>query len=167
MVLLTVFWITSWNFYLKNLWIFSIENHCHFDYLVSENGSYCHTGFNEQSEKRDTIKFKFFWTFFCWSWLDFICLMWIYFLFYVLNAWFILLIDAMEKTWRDLKKLSSTSMTYTKKAVYYGFIPLIVILGLRTVNMENFTGQAPMWFDIILCLLILMFVVLIYWLSRG
>lgn len=50
----------------------------------------------------------------------------------------------MEKTWRDLKKLSSTSMTFTKKAVYYGFIPLVVILGLRTVNLENFTGQAAM-----------------------
>lgn len=63
----------------------------------------------------------------------------------------------MEKTWRDLKKLSSTSMTITKKAVYYGFIPLVVILGLRTVNIENFTGQAPMWFDFILCYFILNF----------
>lgn len=40
----------------------------------------------------------------------------------------------MQKTVKDLKKLSTNSIKVAKKAIYYGFIPLVIILGIRTVK---------------------------------
>lgn len=46
----------------------------------------------------------------------------------------------MEKTIKDLSKAGTASYGILKKAVYYGFIPMVIILGLRTVKLEAFTG---------------------------
>lgn len=52
----------------------------------------------------------------------------------------------MEKTMKDLSKLGNSSMYYAKKAIYYGYIPLIVYLGLKTTNLSSmFTEPPPMW----------------------
>jgi hypothetical protein len=50
----------------------------------------------------------------------------------------------MDKTIKDIKKLSNNSLKIGKKLVYYGFIPLVVILGARTVRMDLFMNQQPM-----------------------
>lgn len=50
----------------------------------------------------------------------------------------------MERTVKDLKKLGSASLKTAKKAIYYGFIPLVIILGARTIRLENFMSQQPM-----------------------
>lgn len=38
----------------------------------------------------------------------------------------------MQKTIKDLSKMSNHSIHYAKKALYYGYIPLILFLGLKT-----------------------------------
>lgn len=50
----------------------------------------------------------------------------------------------MEKTIKDIKKLSGSSLKISKKLVYYGFIPLVIILGARTVKLDNLMNQQPM-----------------------
>jgi hypothetical protein len=49
----------------------------------------------------------------------------------------------MDKTIKDLQKLSNSSVKVAKKVIYYGFIPLVIILGIRTVKLENFMNQQP------------------------
>lgn len=50
----------------------------------------------------------------------------------------------MDRTARDLKKVADGSMSLAKKALYYGYIPLILILGARTIRMDMLFGQPPM-----------------------
>ena len=50
----------------------------------------------------------------------------------------------MEKTIKDIKKLGGSSLKISKKLVYYGFIPLVIILGARTVKLDNLMNQQPM-----------------------
>lgn len=52
----------------------------------------------------------------------------------------------MEKTAKDLKKIGTTTLSLAKKAVYYGFIPTIIILGVRTIDFRNFVQWWAMWF---------------------
>ncbi len=48
---------------------------------------------------------------------------------------------------KDLKKIGDVSYKAAKKAIYFGFIPLVLILGLKTVDFGNFMNQQPMWDD--------------------
>lgn len=50
----------------------------------------------------------------------------------------------MERTVKDLKKIGDVSYKATKKAIYFGFIPLVLILGLKTVDWQNLFNQQPM-----------------------
>jgi hypothetical protein len=49
----------------------------------------------------------------------------------------------MQKTMKGMQKLGRVSYDVSKKAIFYGFIPLLIILGLRTVKLENFISQQP------------------------
>ncbi len=51
----------------------------------------------------------------------------------------------MDRTIKDLKKYGASSYKVVKKALYYGFIPLVIILGARTMKLQNFDIQQPMW----------------------
>ena len=52
----------------------------------------------------------------------------------------------MDKTIKDIKKITNTGSKYLKTAIYYGYLPLILYLGFKTVNFDNFKQQAqPMW----------------------
>ena len=42
----------------------------------------------------------------------------------------------MDKTVKDLKKLTNKSFTVAKTLMYYGYVPLICILGLGTMRRE-------------------------------
>ncbi len=50
----------------------------------------------------------------------------------------------MERTVRDLKRLGNSTLRWTKTALYYGFIPAVVLLGLRTIRADQLMNQAPM-----------------------
>lgn len=50
----------------------------------------------------------------------------------------------MEKTMRDLKKYGDISYKYAKKAIYYGFIPLVIVLGARTIRWDAVMAQGQM-----------------------
>ena len=47
----------------------------------------------------------------------------------------------MQRTARDLQKLADGSIHIAKKALYYGYIPLILFLGARTVRLDMLMGQ--------------------------
>jgi hypothetical protein len=49
----------------------------------------------------------------------------------------------MDKTVKDLKKVSYGAFGLAKTAMYYGYIPLIIVLGLRTIKWEMLTSQGP------------------------
>lgn len=52
----------------------------------------------------------------------------------------------MQKTVQDIKKISSQGQKLFKGFFYYAYIPAIVILGLKTVDWQNFSNpQPPMW----------------------
>ena len=51
----------------------------------------------------------------------------------------------MDRTIKDLKKYGASSYKVVKKALYYGFIPLVIIVGARTMKLQNFDIQQPMW----------------------
>ena len=48
----------------------------------------------------------------------------------------------MKKTVRDLEKASGKGVNYFKKGVYYLFVPLVVAMGLKTVDMSRFMQQS-------------------------
>ena len=51
----------------------------------------------------------------------------------------------MNRTLRDLNKIKDATLSVGKTVIYYGYIPLIVVLGMRTMNKEMlFGGQPPM-----------------------
>jgi hypothetical protein len=50
----------------------------------------------------------------------------------------------MKKTYEDLRRVGSTALNISKKVAYYGYIPLIIILGLRTVNFDAMIMQQGM-----------------------
>lgn len=47
-----------------------------------------------------------------------------------------------------MKKISNNSIKVAKKAIYYGFIPLVIILGVRTIKFDALMSQQPMWYMI-------------------
>ena len=51
----------------------------------------------------------------------------------------------MEKTVKDLKKLTNSGSKYLKSSIYYAYIPVILFLGFKTMNWDNITGKQPMW----------------------
>jgi hypothetical protein len=50
----------------------------------------------------------------------------------------------MKKTIQDLSKIGSTTVNIAKKIAYYGYIPLIIVLGLRTIDFNAMMAQPPM-----------------------
>lgn len=44
----------------------------------------------------------------------------------------------MQKTIQDLKKLSNKGQNLFKGFFYYAYIPVVVVLGLRTVSWEQY-----------------------------
>ena len=52
----------------------------------------------------------------------------------------------MQKTVQDIKKLAGQGQKVFKGFFYYAYIPVVVILGLKTVDWANFSNpQPPMW----------------------
>jgi hypothetical protein len=49
----------------------------------------------------------------------------------------------MKKTIKDLEKLSESSVKWAKTGLYYFFLPVVIVVGLKTVNWENIIGAAP------------------------
>jgi len=49
----------------------------------------------------------------------------------------------MDKTRKDLKKLADKSFSVGKTLVYYGYIPLICILGARTIQWDALINNNP------------------------
>lgn len=47
----------------------------------------------------------------------------------------------MDKTVKDLKKLTNKGFTMAKTLMYYGYVPLICVLGLTTMRRD---GIGPM-----------------------
>lgn len=43
----------------------------------------------------------------------------------------------MDGVVKDLKKIGTQSAQISKKLIYYGYIPLILYLGFKTVDWEN------------------------------
>ena len=51
----------------------------------------------------------------------------------------------MQKTVQDIKKLSNQGQKTLKGFLYYAYIPVIVYLGIRTVDWQSFSNpQGPM-----------------------
>ncbi len=53
-------------------------------------------------------------------------------------------IKKMQKTIQDIKKLGNQGTKVAKGFFYYAYIPVVVILGLRTVDWQNFINPQPM-----------------------
>ena len=53
----------------------------------------------------------------------------------------IILIIKMKKTVRDLEKMSGKGVGYLKTGLYYLFVPLVIGMGLRTVDLSRFIQQ--------------------------
>ena len=49
----------------------------------------------------------------------------------------------MDKTKKDLKKLSNKAFSAGKTLLYYGYIPLICILGAKTINWDAIMNSNP------------------------
>ena len=47
----------------------------------------------------------------------------------------------MKKTMRDLEKAGNKSVTYFKKGVYYLFVPLVIGMGIKTIDFSRFMQQ--------------------------
>ena len=50
----------------------------------------------------------------------------------------------MKQTVRDLGKLGETSLSWLKWGLYYVYVPVVLVVGIRTIRWENFTApQQP------------------------
>ena len=49
----------------------------------------------------------------------------------------------MKKTIKDIEKLSDGSIKWFKKGLYYAFFPIVLIVGLKTVDWEKLYPSAP------------------------
>ncbi len=49
----------------------------------------------------------------------------------------------MDKTRKDLKKIGDKAFSTTKTLIYYGYIPLICILGAKTINWDAIINSNP------------------------
>lgn len=49
----------------------------------------------------------------------------------------------MKKTIKDIEKLSEGSVKWAKTGLYYAFLPIVLLVGFKTVNWESFTGASP------------------------
>ena len=47
----------------------------------------------------------------------------------------------MKKTVRDLEKMGGKGVNYVKAGLYYLFVPLVIGMGLRTVDLSRFMQQ--------------------------
>ena len=56
----------------------------------------------------------------------------------------------MKKTVRDLEKMGGKGVNYVKTGLYYLFVPLVIGMGLRTVDLSRFMQQ-PVWLDHFIC----------------
>ena len=45
----------------------------------------------------------------------------------------------MDKTIKDIQKISSKSYSTLKTLVYYGYVPLVLFLGFRTADLSRLT----------------------------
>jgi hypothetical protein len=50
----------------------------------------------------------------------------------------------MKKTVKDIEKLSEGGVKWLKAGLYYIYLPVVLIVGLKTVNWDNFRGPAQM-----------------------
>jgi hypothetical protein len=55
----------------------------------------------------------------------------------------VIIIQQMKKTIKDLEKMSDSSMKWLKWGLYYVYLPVVVVVGIRTIRWENFSGAAP------------------------
>ena len=59
-------------------------------------------------------------------------------------AYYINLISTpMKKTVRDLEKAGSNSIKWLEAGTYYLYLPVVLVLGLKTVKWEAFFSQPP------------------------
>jgi hypothetical protein len=49
----------------------------------------------------------------------------------------------MKKTIKDIEKLGDGGIKWLKSGLYYLYLPVVLVVGLKTVNWENFLGPAP------------------------
>lgn len=50
----------------------------------------------------------------------------------------------MKKTVKDIEKISESGVKWLKASLYYLYLPVVLIVGLKTVNLDNFRGPAQM-----------------------
>jgi hypothetical protein len=50
--------------------------------------------------------------------------------------------NPLKSTIKDISKISDKSSKAVKGAIYYAFIPLVLYLGLKTVDWKQLTQQA-------------------------
>lgn len=48
----------------------------------------------------------------------------------------------MKKTVRDLEKLGGKSVGYLKTGLYYLFVPAVVVLGLKSMDLSKLMNQS-------------------------
>ena len=53
----------------------------------------------------------------------------------------------MKKTVRDIEKMSGKGVGYLKTGLYYLFVPLVIGMGLKTVDLSKFIQQPALWFN--------------------
>jgi hypothetical protein len=51
--------------------------------------------------------------------------------------------NRMKKTVNDIEKLSEGGVKWLKSGLYYIYLPLVLLVGLKTVNWDNFLGPPP------------------------
>jgi len=49
----------------------------------------------------------------------------------------------MKKTIKDLEKAGASAVSWFKYAVYYLYLPAVLVLGASTINWSNFVGVPP------------------------
>ena len=49
----------------------------------------------------------------------------------------------MKQTVRDIQNIGEQVFRHTKAGLYYLSIPLVLLVGMRTVNLANYTASAP------------------------
>lgn len=52
----------------------------------------------------------------------------------------------MKKTVKDIEKIGESGVKWLKASLYYIYLPVVLIVGLKTLNMDSLRGPAQMWF---------------------
>jgi hypothetical protein len=50
----------------------------------------------------------------------------------------------MKKTLKDIEKIGNSTVSWIKTGIYYLYLPVVLIVGIKTVNWEQLTGGPPM-----------------------